>query len=158
MRICIASVQWLRLVCVQSTFALLHYLLNDLIAHHLSLTTYRLLLAAYCLLLTAASCLPLKNRTGHFSRNSLPETIKLKNTRLVVSSFTVFGRNQALLLLEASDLFLFWWISLILYIQRFVSAFFGSDAVRFVNRRHEDFSITNFTGVSLFQKTIDCLL
>lgn len=28
--------------------------------------------------------------TGHFSRNSLSETIKLKNTRLVVSSFTVF--------------------------------------------------------------------
>jgi len=31
-----------------------------------------------------------KKKTDHFSRNSLPETIKLKNTRLVVSSFTVF--------------------------------------------------------------------
>jgi hypothetical protein len=72
-----------------------------------SLFAYRLPLTTYRLLLLPASCLPLKNRTGHFSRNSLPETIKLKNTRLVVSSFTVFGRNQALLLLEASDLFLF---------------------------------------------------
>jgi len=70
---------------------------------HLSfLISYLLPLTAYCLLLTAK-----KNRTGHFSRNSLPETIKLKNTRLVVSSFVVFGGNPELLLPVAPDLFLF---------------------------------------------------
>jgi hypothetical protein len=32
-----------------------------------------------------------QKETGHFSRNSLFETIKLKNTRLVVVILTVFG-------------------------------------------------------------------
>ena len=79
-----------------------HYPVTISSSHHSSLIPHFLPLTAYLLLLTAK-----KNRTGHFSRNSLPETIKLKNTRLVVSSFVVFGGNPELLLPVAPDLFLF---------------------------------------------------